>query len=51
MSDVSKILLTIDGGDENAADEHLPLVYQELCKLAAAKLAKEKRATRYRRRC
>jgi RNA polymerase sigma factor (TIGR02999 family) len=42
MSDVTKILLAIEGGDQNAADELLPLVYQELRNLAAAKLSKEK---------
>ncbi|MEO1528082.1 MAG: sigma-70 family RNA polymerase sigma factor [Planctomycetota bacterium] len=42
MSDVTKILTAIDRGDQNAADELLPLVYQELRKLATAKLSKEK---------
>ena len=42
MSDVTKILSAIERGDENAADQLLPLVYQELRKLAAAKLAKAK---------
>jgi RNA polymerase sigma factor (TIGR02999 family) len=42
MSDVTKILLAIEGGDQNAADKLLPLVYKELRKLAAAKLSKEK---------
>ena len=42
MSDVTKILLAIEGGDQNAADELLPLVYQELRRLAAVKLSKEK---------
>lgn len=42
MSDVTKILSAIDCGDENAAEQLLPLVYQELRKLAAMKLAKEK---------
>jgi RNA polymerase sigma factor (TIGR02999 family) len=42
MSDVTKILLAIERGHESAADKLLPLVYQELRKLAAAKLAKEK---------
>lgn len=41
MSDVTKILTAIELGDESAADQLLPLVYQELRKLAAAKLAKE----------
>ncbi|MEI8382168.1 MAG: ECF-type sigma factor [Planctomycetota bacterium] len=42
MSAVTKILSAIERGDENAADQLLPLVYQELRKLAAAKLANEK---------
>lgn len=42
MNDVTKILTAIERGDESAADQLLPLVYQELRKLAAAKLAREK---------
>jgi len=42
MNNVTKILTAIERGDESAADQLLPLVYQELRKLAAAKLAKEK---------
>jgi RNA polymerase sigma factor (TIGR02999 family) len=42
MSDVTRILSAIERGDENAADKLLPLVYQELRNLAAAKLSKEK---------
>ncbi|MFK7738283.1 MAG: ECF-type sigma factor [Pirellulaceae bacterium] len=42
MSDVTKILSAIDNGDKNATDKLLPLVYQELRKLASAKLSKEK---------
>ena len=42
MSDVTRILSAIERGDENAADKLLPLVYQELRKLAAAKLSNEK---------
>ena len=42
MSDVTKILSAIERGDKYAADKLLPLVYQELRKLAAAKLSKEK---------
>lgn len=42
MSDVSRLLSAIEDGDENAADKLLPLVYQELHKLAAAKLVNEK---------
>ena len=41
MSDVTRLLSAIEDGDEKAADQLLPLVYQELRKLAAAKLANE----------
>lgn len=41
MSQVTKFLESIDD-DPKAADELLPLVYQELRKLAANKLAREK---------
>jgi RNA polymerase sigma factor (TIGR02999 family) len=42
MSDVTKILSQIESGDPSAAEQLLPLVYQELRTLAAAKLAQEK---------
>jgi RNA polymerase sigma factor (TIGR02999 family) len=42
MSDVTQILSQIESGDPSAADQLLPLVYRELRKLAAAKLANEK---------
>ena len=42
MSDVTRILEAIDQGDPHAAAQLLPLVYDELRKLAAAKLAHEK---------
>jgi RNA polymerase sigma factor (TIGR02999 family) len=42
MTDVTPILSQIEEGDPSAADELLPLVYQELRALAAAKLASEK---------
>jgi DNA-directed RNA polymerase specialized sigma24 family protein len=43
MSDVTRILSQIESGDPSAAAEQLlPLVYDELRKLAAAKLAHEK---------
>ncbi len=42
MSDVTQILAAIDQGDPHAADQLLPLVYDELHKLAAQKLAHEK---------
>jgi RNA polymerase sigma factor (TIGR02999 family) len=41
MSEVTRILQSIDKGDAKAADELLPLVYDELRKLAAARLARE----------
>src|SRR5438445_13765847 len=41
MSDVTRILEAIQHGDEMAADELLPLVYEELRKLAAHKMANE----------
>lgn len=42
MNDVTRILHSIHRGDPtNAADELLPLVYQELRKLAAARMAQE----------
>jgi len=41
MSDVSRILYSIDQGDPQAADQLLPLVYAELRRLAAQKLARE----------
>lgn len=42
MSDVTEILNAIDQGDVHAAEQLLPLVYDELRKLAAQKLASEK---------
>ncbi len=42
MSEVTQILTQIENGDPGAADQLLPLVYDELRKLAAAKLACEK---------
>ena len=42
MSDVTRILSQIESGDPAAAEQLLPLVYDELRKLAAAKLAYEK---------
>ena len=41
MSDVTRILLAIYGGDSDAAVDLLPLVYHELRKLAASKLSRE----------
>src|SRR6478609_2049902 len=42
MSDVTRILSAIDRGDPHAPEQLLPLVYDELRKLAAHKLAHEK---------
>jgi RNA polymerase sigma factor (TIGR02999 family) len=42
MSDARRVLARIESGDPTAADELLPLVYDELRRLAAAKLAQEK---------
>lgn len=42
MSDVTRILSAIDQGDTHAAEQLLPLVYDELRKLAAHKMANEK---------
>ena len=42
MSDVTRILSQINDGDPSAAEQLLPLVYDELRKLAAAKMAHEK---------
>jgi RNA polymerase sigma factor (TIGR02999 family) len=42
MTDVTRVLSAIQQGDPHAADQLLPLVYDELRKLAAAKLAHEK---------
>jgi RNA polymerase sigma factor (TIGR02999 family) len=42
MSDVTRILNAIEQGGPNAAEQLLPLVYAELRKLAAQKLAQEK---------
>jgi RNA polymerase sigma factor (TIGR02999 family) len=42
VSDVTQILVAIDHGDPSAARQLLPLVYDELRKLAAARLAHEK---------
>ena len=42
MSDVTRILSQIESGDPSAAEQLLPLVYEELRRLAAARLAHEK---------
>ena len=50
MSDVTQVLNAIEQGDPKAADQLLPLVYEELRKLAAQKLAQEKLVKPSRRR-
>ena len=42
MTDVTQILSQIEDGDPSKAEQLLPLVYDELRKLAAAKIAQEK---------
>src|SRR5216684_7744786 len=41
MSEVTRILSSIESGDPQAAEELLPLVYEELRKLAAERMAQE----------
>jgi hypothetical protein len=41
INDVARILSAIELGDEQAAGQLLPLVYDELRKLAACRLARE----------
>ncbi len=42
MNDVTRILSAVEQGDPHAAEQLFPLVYEELRKLAALKLAQEK---------
>ena len=42
MNEVTRVLSAIEGGDPHAAEQLLPLVYDELRKLAATQLAQEK---------
>ncbi|HUR45515.1 MAG TPA: sigma-70 family RNA polymerase sigma factor [Candidatus Saccharimonadales bacterium] len=42
MSDVTRILSAIEQGDANATDELLPLVYNELRRIAAHKMSAER---------
>ena len=42
MNEVTQILSAIERGDSHAAEQFLPLVYSELRKLAAQRLAQEK---------
>ncbi len=44
MADVTRLLGEIESGDEQSAEKLLPLVYEELRKLAAARLNNEKPA-------
>jgi hypothetical protein len=41
MSEVTRVLSAIEQGDPHAAEQLLPLVYDELRKLAAQKMAQE----------
>jgi hypothetical protein len=41
MNDVTRILAAAEQGDAHAAEQLLPLVYEELRKLAAQKLSEE----------
>ena len=41
MSDITRVIQAIQHGDPKAADELLPLVYEELRKLAASRMANE----------
>src|SRR5262245_64739961 len=42
MSEVTRILTAIEQGDSHAAEQLLPLVYEELRRLAAEKMAQER---------
>src|SRR5438270_1538493 len=42
MSEVTRILSAIEQGEQHAAEQLLPLVYNELRRLAAEKLAQER---------
>src|SRR5262249_32985556 len=42
MSEVTRILNALEGGDSAAADQLLPLVYGEMRRLASAQMAREK---------
>ena len=42
MSDVTRILSKVESGDQQAAEELLPLVYEELRNLAAVRMALER---------
>jgi hypothetical protein len=51
MTDVTRILSAIAQGDPHAADQLLPLVYDELRRLAAHKLAYERPARLFKPPC
>jgi hypothetical protein len=42
MNEITRVLSAIEGGDAAAAEQLLPLVYDELRRLAAQKLARER---------
>ncbi|HTQ38160.1 MAG TPA: ECF-type sigma factor [Pirellulales bacterium] len=46
-SEVTQILNAIDEGDINASAELLPLVYEQVRKLASQKIAQEKSGKRF----
>jgi hypothetical protein len=50
MTDVTRIVSQIESGDPAASEQLLPLGYDELRKLAAAKMANEKPGKRANRR-
>ena len=47
MSDVTQILSKIESGDQPASEELLPLIYEELRKLAAARWPASRRTIRF----
>ncbi len=49
MTDVTRILSAIEQGDPQAADQLLPLVYEELRKLAAEKIVTGRNRTSHAR--
>src|SRR5262245_10501100 len=42
MNEITQILVAIEQGDPHAAEQLLPLVYDELRRLAAAQMARER---------
>ena len=51
MTDVTQILNAIEQGDPSTAEQLLRLVYDELRKLASAKMAQEKDLAHWRQIC